>query len=202
MNPDQAAILLPNGTYANAGYMIDRIVNGGLSPQAVAQQMLSSQAAPGSLVQNGPASACGVGNPAANVAAAGGSTGGSTGGTGTSKGGNGSTLSMANNPLNSWLGGVSASLSSIQNQIVSVGGGTTTSGANGVSRGATTGATGGTCSSIASATLSSSLNTLQGVAATLAGSNVSPAVLTSLQNLVSAVAQVLTSLSSCIANGQ
>jgi len=57
---------------------------------------------------------------------------------------------------------------------------------------------GGSCASAASATITSSLQTLQSLAGVLATANISQGVLTSVQNLINAVAQVLTALSNCI----
>lgn len=137
----------------------------------------------------------------------GGTTSGSTGLTTGTGGTTGSTA--ASNPIASALqnSGLSSSGWSSINQILSTNNagiqGNTSGGSTGsasASAGSSSGGStaGGSCTSVASATIANSLQTLQSIATVLSAGNVSQGILTSVQNLINAVAQVIAALAGCI----
>jgi len=218
--PDQLAVKLPNGTLVNAGYLIDRIVNGGLDPQSLASQV-AQNAAPGSLAQNGPASSCGCPAGTSYNSAYGtcsgagptyagtgsGSTASGNGGTsfgGVSVGAPGTAGRGTGVSITNTQGALSLAAQNWQQALSQVSAGQPTppakpasgSPAPGSSQSSGASATGGACAS-ASALLASSMSTLQGVANIISSNTISPQIVSSVQNLISAVAQVLGALASC-----
>jgi hypothetical protein len=134
---------------------------------------------------------------------------GGTGGTGTTAPTGGQLpASQVNLSINPVLQGFVSALSSIAAVSNNTSGGYTggtgttapTGGGSTSGTGATTGSTtgGGSCSATAAGALASALQTLQGAASILSSQNVDPSLLASVQTLVSAVAQVLSAVSSCI----
>lgn len=146
-----------------------------------------------------PATGCGGGLSCVNGQCVVGTGTGSTGGTGTSGTGASTGFNInAQNPLNAALSsgwqGFSQVLSGFGG---STGSGATTGGSQSTVSGTTT-TGGGSCSSAATATIESSLQTLQGLSAVLTSGNVSPGIMTSIQNLISAVTQVISALAQCV----
>jgi hypothetical protein len=128
-------------------------------------------------------------------------TNGGSSGTGFGSGGATGIPSSINANLNTAVTGFTQVLNNAFSQL---GGGAGTSNPIPTTPGATGsvgsgGSASGSCSSAASATISSSVQTLQGIATILASNNVAPGVLTSIQNLINSISQVILALASCVA---
>jgi len=180
----QYQLLFPNGYMIAAGAVAEAYE---LGPQPPTTPVAYSSTYVGGWSQLQQA-ICGPGPATSPNYGAGTGTGsGNTSGTAGSGAGSFSTI---NSSLNGALTGFSSALSSAAAQ---ASGGTESAAGSAGSAGSAS-----TCASSAATTVASSLQTLQGLTGVLSSGNTDPGVLTSIQNLINAVAQVLSALSKCI----